>query len=118
MTQAKELWSALFGKAMELAPMLVLARYVYNGTLTLGVYMQTLSAFHSVQEGLSSAISRWIEINRFLAVYKRLREFEDALPPPAARAAAADTVRMMTSAQGRSPRSWWFSADKQKAVAP
>ena len=75
--------------------------------MTLGHYMQALSAFHSVQGGMSMVISRWVELNTLFSVVKRLREFEAVLPAadPKAR---LETTRLMTQAQGRSPRNWWL----------
>lgn len=76
-----ELWSAIFCQAMTLAPMLVMLPYAVDRSITFGTYMQSQSAFLSVQEGLTAPIQRWIEINELLSVSRRLHEFERALVP-------------------------------------
>jgi len=74
-------WSAIFFKALEVSPMLLMAPHVYNRSITLGTYMQSINAFHSVTDGMSMPLARWVEINIFLSVARRLNEFEAALPP-------------------------------------
>ena len=51
-----------------------------NGDLTLGKYMQAISAFEKVQSSLSVLMHRWIDINELRAVGRRLQEFEALLP--------------------------------------
>ena len=61
--------------------MLVMLPYAVDRSITFGTYMQSQSAFLSVQEGLTAPIQRWIEINELLSVSRRLHEFERALVP-------------------------------------
>ena len=75
-----EVWINLYDRAMAAVPILLMAPVLYSGELTLGSYMQAISAFEKVQGSLSVLMHRWIDINELRAVARRLNEFERLLP--------------------------------------
>ncbi len=52
---------------------------VAAGTITLGVFQQTVSAFTQVTSSFQYLVSSWPTIVELLSVYKRLRAFEAVL---------------------------------------
>jgi peptide/bleomycin uptake transporter len=90
-----EFWSAIFQKGMELVPIVLMAPYVFMRLMTFGTYMSAISAWQSVQAGITAPMQRWVEINILLSVIRRLREFEDALPPADSLKAADESTRLI-----------------------
>ena len=76
-----ELWQALFNRCEELIPMLILGDAVYQGNISLGTFMQISRAHHTVTDGLTMLIQRWVEFNELLSVVRRLKELDRTLPP-------------------------------------
>ena len=66
---------------MQIVPYALLAPYVFRRQCTLGDYMQAVTAFKDLQESLSIFVQNWVSVNELLSVMRRLREFENALPP-------------------------------------
>jgi len=74
-------WQVLFDQLASMFPFVFLAHSVYRGKLTLGEYTSTVSAFSTVNGGLSTLIHKWIDFVELLSVIRRLRELEASLPP-------------------------------------
>ena len=50
-----------------------------TGAITLGVLIQTSSAFREVQGSFSLFMQNWTRITELRSIYKRLKEFEIAI---------------------------------------
>tara|TARA_B110000444_G_C18280386_1_gene340497 strand:- start:200 stop:409 length:210 start_codon:yes stop_codon:yes gene_type:complete len=52
---------------------------LFTGSMTLGVLIQTSSAFREVQSSFSLFLQNWTRITELRSIYKRLMEFEAAI---------------------------------------
>jgi len=52
---------------------------LFTGAMTLGVLIQTSSAFREVQSSFSLFLQNWTRITELRSIYKRLTEFEKAI---------------------------------------
>jgi peptide/bleomycin uptake transporter len=52
---------------------------LFTGAMTLGVLIQTSSAFREVQGSFSLFLQNWTRITELRSIYKRLMEFETAI---------------------------------------
>ena len=52
---------------------------LFTGAMTLGVLIQTSSAFREVQGSFSLFLQNWTRITELRSIYKRLMEFESAI---------------------------------------
>ena len=52
---------------------------LFTGAMTLGILIQTSSAFREVQGSFSLFMQNWTRITELRSIYKRLTEFEKAI---------------------------------------
>jgi peptide/bleomycin uptake transporter len=73
-------WKIFYYQFNIILPYLLMAPSLFAGLITLGVITQTVNAFGQVHSAASFLISRWRDVTELRSVYRRLREFERALP--------------------------------------
>lgn len=71
-------------QATVLAPYIVLAPSLLIGSITLGMMNQILNAFSKVQDAFQFLLYSWSSIVELIAIYQRLRKFEQTLTLPTA----------------------------------
>lgn len=81
--------------SFKLAPYLLMGPHVFDGSITLGAYVQSQGAFRAALAGLTYPIDQWVDINELLSVSRRLREFEAALPALSDLKPADETTRLI-----------------------
>ena len=52
---------------------------LFTGAMTLGILIQTSSAFREVQSSFSLFMQNWTRITELTSIYRRLTEFEKAI---------------------------------------
>ena len=52
---------------------------LFTSAMTLGILIQTSSAFREVQSSFSLFLQNWTRITELRSIYKRLNEFEKAI---------------------------------------
>ena len=66
---------------------------LFTGAMTLGVLIQTSSAFREVQGSFSLFMQNWTRITELRSIYKRLTEFERAIGYKNPKKPSPDIVR-------------------------
>jgi len=74
-----DLWLILYNQSMVIVPYLVMGPGLFTGAMTLGVLIQTSSAFREVQSSFSLFMQNWTRITELRSIYKRLSEFEKSV---------------------------------------
>ena len=74
-----DLWLIMYNQFMVIVPYLLMGPGLFNGAMTLGVLIQTSSAFREVQSSFSLFLQNWTRITELRSIYKRLSEFEMAI---------------------------------------
>ena len=74
-----DLWLIMYNQSMIIVPYLMMGPGLFTGAMTLGVLIQTSSAFREVQGSFSLFLQNWTRITELRSIYKRLNEFEDAI---------------------------------------
>ena len=74
-----DLWLIMYNQSMVIVPYLLMGPGLFTGAMTLGVLIQTSSAFSSVQGSFSLFLQNWTRITELRSIYKRLTEFEVAI---------------------------------------
>ena len=74
-----DLWLIMYNQAMIIVPYLLMGPGLFTGAMTLGVLIQTSSAFREVQGSFSLFLQNWTRITELRSIYKRLNEFETAI---------------------------------------
>ena len=64
---------------MVMVPYLLMGPGLFTGAMTLGVLVQTSSAFREVQSSFSLFLQNWTRITELRSIYMRLTEFEAAI---------------------------------------
>ena len=64
---------------MIIVPYLLMGPGLFTGAMTLGVLIQTSSAFREVQSSFSLFLQNWTRITELRSIHKRLMEFETAI---------------------------------------
>jgi peptide/bleomycin uptake transporter len=64
---------------MIIVPYLLMGPGLFTGAMTLGVLIQTSSAFREVQSSFSLFLQNWTRITELRSIYKRLMEFETSI---------------------------------------
>ena len=64
---------------MVMVPYLLMGPGLFTGAMTLGVLVQTSSAFREVQSSFSLFLQNWTRITELRSFYMRLSEFEAAI---------------------------------------
>ena len=74
-----DLWLIMYNQPMIIVPYLLMGPGLFTGAMTLGVLIQTSSAFREVQGSFSLFLQNWTRITELRSIYKRLMEFEAAI---------------------------------------
>jgi len=74
-----DLWVIMYNQTMIIVPYIVMGPGLFTGAMTLGVLIQTSSAFREVQSSFSLFIQNWTRITELRSIYRRLTEFEKAI---------------------------------------
>ena len=74
-----DLWLIMYNQSMIIVPYLLMGPGLFTGAMTLGVLIQTSSAFREVQGSFSLFLQNWTRITELRSIYKRLSEFELAI---------------------------------------
>ena len=74
-----DLWIIMYNQTMIIVPYLLMGPGLFTGAMTLGVLIQTSSAFREVQSSFSLFLQNWTRITELRSIYKRLNEFETAI---------------------------------------
>jgi len=69
----------MYNQSMIIVPYLLMGPGLFTGAMTLGVLIQTSSAFREVQSSFSLFLQNWTRITELRSIYKRLMEFEKAI---------------------------------------
>ena len=69
----------MYNQSMIIVPYLLMGPGLFTGAMTLGVLIQTASAFREVQSSFSLFLQNWTRITELRSIYKRLMEFETAI---------------------------------------
>jgi peptide/bleomycin uptake transporter len=74
-----DLWLILYNQTMIIVPYILMGPGLFTGAMTLGILIQTSSAFREVQSSFSLFMQNWTRITELRSIYKRLSEFERAI---------------------------------------
>ena len=74
-----DLWIIMYNQTMIIVPYLLMSPGLFTGAMTLGVLIQTSSAFREVQSSFSLFLQNWTRITELRSIHKRLMEFETAI---------------------------------------
>ena len=74
-----DLWVILYNQIMVIVPYIIMGPGLFAGTMTLGILIQTSSAFREVHSSFSLFINNWTRITELRSIYRRLSEFEIAI---------------------------------------
>ena len=66
---------------------------LFTGAMTLGILIQTSSAFREVQGSFSLFIQNWTRITELRSIYRRLTEFEKAIGYKQSKEPSPDIIR-------------------------
>ena len=69
----------MYNQSMIIVPYLLMGPGLFTGAMTLGVLIQTSSAFREVQSSFSLFLQNWTRITELRSIYKRLMEFETSI---------------------------------------
>jgi peptide/bleomycin uptake transporter len=69
----------MYNQSMVMVPYLLMGPGLFTGAMTLGVLVQTSSAFREVQSSFSLFLQNWTRITELRSIYMRLSEFELAI---------------------------------------
>jgi len=74
-----DLWLIMYNQAMIIVPYVVMGPGLFTGAMTLGILIQTSSAFREVQGSFSLFMQNWTRITELRSIIRRLSEFENAI---------------------------------------
>ena len=74
-----DLWLILYNQSMVIVPYIIMGPGLFTGAMTLGILIQTSSAFREVQSSFSLFMQNWTRITELRSIFKRLNEFERAI---------------------------------------
>jgi peptide/bleomycin uptake transporter len=74
-----DLWLILYNQTMIIVPYILMGPGLFTGAMTLGILIQTSSAFREVQSSFSLFMQNWTRITELRSIFKRLNEFEIAI---------------------------------------
>ncbi len=74
-----DLWVILYNQVMVIVPYIIMGPGLFAGTMTLGILIQTSSAFREVHSSFSLFINNWTRITELRSIFRRLNEFEIAI---------------------------------------
>ena len=71
-----DLWLIMYNQSMIIVPYVLMGPGLFTGAMTLGILIQTSSAFREVQGSFSLFMQNWTRITELRSIFKRLNEFE------------------------------------------
>ena len=74
-----DLWVILYNQVMVIVPYVIMGPGLFAGSMTLGILIQTSSAFREVHSSFSLFINNWTRITELRSIFRRLNEFEQAI---------------------------------------
>ena len=74
-----DLWLIMYNQSMIIVPYIIMGPGLFTGAMTLGILIQTSSAFREVQGSFSLFMQNWTRITELRSIYKRLSEFEKSI---------------------------------------
>ena len=74
-----DLWLIMYNQSMVIVPYVVMGPGLFTGAMTLGILVQTSSAFREVQSSFSLFMQNWTRITELRSIIRRLGEFEKAI---------------------------------------
>ena len=74
-----DLWLIMYNQSMIIVPYVIMGPGLFTGAMTLGILIQTSSAFREVQGSFSLFMQNWTRITELRSIYKRLTEFEKSI---------------------------------------
>jgi peptide/bleomycin uptake transporter len=74
-----DLWLIMYNQSMIIVPYIIMGPGLFTGAMTLGILIQTSSAFREVQGSFSLFMQNWTRITELRSIFKRLTEFEKAI---------------------------------------
>ena len=74
-----DLWLIMYNQSMIIVPYIIMGPGLFTGAMTLGILIQTSSAFREVQGSFSLFMQNWTRITELRSIYRRLTEFEKAI---------------------------------------
>ena len=74
-----DLWLIMYNQSMIIVPYIIMGPGLFTGAMTLGILIQTSSAFREVQGSFSLFMQNWTRITELRSIFKRLNEFEKAI---------------------------------------
>ena len=69
----------MYNQSMIIVPYIIMGPGLFTGAMTLGILIQTSSAFREVQGSFSLFMQNWTRITELRSIFKRLTEFEKAI---------------------------------------
>ena len=88
-----DLWLIMYNQSMIIVPYIIMGPGLFTGAMTLGILIQTSSAFREVQGSFSLFMQNWTRITELRSIYKRLSEFEKAIGYKHSKGPRPDIVR-------------------------
>jgi len=88
-----DLWLIMYNQSMIIVPYVIMGPGLFTGAMTLGILIQTSSAFREVQGSFSLFMQNWTRITELRSIYKRLTEFEKAIGYKNSDTPTSDIVR-------------------------
>ena len=74
-----DLWIIMYNQTMIIVPYIIMGPGLFTGGMTLGILIQTSSAFREVQGSFSLFMQNWTRITELRSIYRRLSEFEKSI---------------------------------------
>ena len=74
-----DLWLIMYNQSMVIVPYIVMGPGLFTGAMTLGILIQTSSAFREVQGSFSLFMQNWTRITELRSIIRRLSEFEKSI---------------------------------------
>ena len=88
-----DLWLIMYNQSMIIVPYIIMGPGLFTGAMTLGILIQTSSAFREVQGSFSLFMQNWTRITELRSIFKRLNEFEKAIGYRQSKGPRPDIVR-------------------------
>ena len=83
----------MYNQSMIIVPYVIMGPGIFTGAMTLGILIQTSSAFREVQGSFSLFMQNWTRITELRSIYRRLTEFEKSIGYKKRDRSEADIVR-------------------------
>jgi peptide/bleomycin uptake transporter len=88
-----DLWLIMYNQSMIIVPYVIMGPGLFTGAMTLGILIQTSSAFREVQSSFSLFMQNWTRITELRSIFRRLSEFEKAIGYTQSGTKSSSTIR-------------------------